>query len=381
MRKISDTIARLAAQKVRFEGDRGRKIGTDRLRTLPDFGSNPGALAGSFYVPKNLPAGSPLVVVLHGCTQTAAGYDHHSGWSRLADEAGFALLYPEQQRGNNPNLCFNWFIPGDTQRHSGEVHSIRQMIETIVVGNFLDRARIFVTGLSAGGAIAAAMLATHPEVFAGGAIVAGLAHGIASTVPEAFDRMRGHGIPPEPRLQRYLRAASDHAGPLPKLSIWQGTADQTVAPSNAEALASQWRGVHHLDRAPDRTKAAGALTRQTWCNRSGRGVIEINMIAGMGHGTPVSRDLGIPGPFMLDVGICSTRKIAAFWGLAASDGDEVSEASRPVESQRRTSPSGHDGEVLESEPAAALHLRMSTSEPSGVQKTIEDALRAAGLIR
>lgn len=92
MRKISDTIARLAAQKVHFEGYHGRNVGNDRLRALPSFGSNPGTLEGSCYVPKALPAGRPLVVVLHGCTQTAAVYDHCSGWSRLADEAGFALL-------------------------------------------------------------------------------------------------------------------------------------------------------------------------------------------------------------------------------------------------------------------------------------------------
>ena len=68
-----------------------------------------------FYLPDNLPEGAPLVVVLHGCTQNAAVYDNGSGWSRLADDAGFALLYPEQQRANNPNLCFNWFLPADTR--------------------------------------------------------------------------------------------------------------------------------------------------------------------------------------------------------------------------------------------------------------------------
>ncbi|RVD47672.1 PHB depolymerase family esterase, partial [Mesorhizobium sp. M7A.F.Ca.ET.027.03.2.1] len=113
-------------------------------------------------MPADLPDGAPLVVVLHGCTQNAAGYDRHSGWSQLADEGGFALLYPEQQRANNPNLCFNWFLPADTARDRGEVFSIRQMIETMVVAHGLDRKQIFVTGLSAGGAMAAAMIATYP---------------------------------------------------------------------------------------------------------------------------------------------------------------------------------------------------------------------------
>ncbi|TIL83807.1 MAG: PHB depolymerase family esterase, partial [Mesorhizobium sp.] len=117
----------------------------------------------------DLPEAAPLVVVLHGCTQTAAGYDDGSGWSQLADQEGFTLLFPEQQRANNPNLCFNWFVPGDTKRNGGEALSIRQMIGAVVVEYGLDRKRIFITGLSAGGAMTSVMLACYPEVFAGGA--------------------------------------------------------------------------------------------------------------------------------------------------------------------------------------------------------------------
>ena len=85
-------------------------------------------------MPEGLPVGAPLVVVLHGCTQTAAAYDHGSGWSKLADAERFAVLFPEQRRSNNANLCFNWFVPEDTRRDSGEAHSIRQMIEAMVRG-------------------------------------------------------------------------------------------------------------------------------------------------------------------------------------------------------------------------------------------------------
>ncbi|RWM05653.1 MAG: hypothetical protein EOR73_33285, partial [Mesorhizobium sp.] len=77
---------------------------------------------------------------------------------------------------------------------------------------------------SAGGAMAAAMLATYPEVFSGGALIAGLPYGSAATIPEAFDRMRGHGGPSEQDLQRALRGASDHQGPWPRISIWHGAA-------------------------------------------------------------------------------------------------------------------------------------------------------------
>lgn len=115
MRKISDTITRLAALRA-GQDFQGNGQGRDRLSDQGDFGSNPGALRARIYVPDVLPEAAPLVVVLHGCTQTAAGYDHGSGWSQLADQEGFALLFPEQQRANNANLCFNWFVPSDTKR-------------------------------------------------------------------------------------------------------------------------------------------------------------------------------------------------------------------------------------------------------------------------
>src|SRR5262245_48215870 len=113
MRKISDTIARVSAIR-KGQSYPGGQGGISRLAELTNFGSNPGALRAKIYLPKHLPVGAPLVIVLHGCTQNAAAYDYHSGWSRLADEEGFALLFAEQQRVNNPNLCFNWFQPDDT---------------------------------------------------------------------------------------------------------------------------------------------------------------------------------------------------------------------------------------------------------------------------
>lgn len=99
-------------------------------------------------------------------------------------------------------------MPGDTKRNGGEALSIRQMIEAVAVEYGLDRGRIFITGLSAGGAMTSVMLACYPEVFAGGAIIAGLPYGIAKTIPEAFDRMRGHGMPSERQLQKALRDGS-----------------------------------------------------------------------------------------------------------------------------------------------------------------------------
>src|SRR5690242_2678934 len=155
-----------------------------RLQEVCGFGSNPGKLRMFTYRPQFLAEHPALMVVLHGCTQTAAGYDQGAGWSTLADRYGFALLLPEQQRSNNPNGCFNWFLPAHSRRDRGEVLSIRQMIETSVVDHGVDRRRIFITGLSAGGAMTSNLLACYPEVFAGGAIIAGIPFGAATNVQQ-----------------------------------------------------------------------------------------------------------------------------------------------------------------------------------------------------
>ena len=153
---------------------------SSRLQEVADFGTNPGALRMLTYAPDNLPTGSALVVALHGSTQSAAKYDLGAGWSTLADQYGFALLMPEQSRQNNLNGSFNWFQRDDTRRGEGEACSIAQMVEKTVRDRNIDRKRIFVAGLSAGGAMTLVMLATYPDIFAAGAVIAGLPYGGAT---------------------------------------------------------------------------------------------------------------------------------------------------------------------------------------------------------
>ena len=329
--------------------------GQDGLSHLLQFGSNPGELRARTYTPDGLPHSAALVVVLHGCTQTAAGYDYGSGWSSLAERHGFALLFPEQQRSNNPNLCFNWFRPGDCRRGGGEPLSIRQMIESFVMSHDIDRRRIFVTGLSAGGAMTSVMLATYPDVFAGGAIIAGLPYGCAKTIPEAFDRMKGNGLTNGDGL---VRGASGHDGPWPIVSVWHGSADQTVHPDNAEAILRQWRLVHGLEEEPTRTELIGTYPHRTWCDGNGRAVIEMYSITGMAHGTPLathgSDGCGARGPNMLEANISSTRRIAEFWGLTAS---------------------------LHKDTAQETSGQSWGHGIANIQQTITNALRAAGLIK
>ncbi|MBY5351129.1 PHB depolymerase family esterase [Rhizobium leguminosarum] len=363
MRSMSDTLARLSALRGTLRAQPEQD--NPDLIALERFGSNPGALAGYTYLPSKRGKNMALVVVLHGCTQTAAGYDIGSGWSRLAEDYGFALLFPEQRRANNPNLCFNWFNPEDIRRDHGEVFSIRQMIAKVVAEHGIDGRRVFVTGLSAGGAMAAAMLATYPEVFAGGAIIAGLPYASAATIPEAFDRMRGHGSPTGKELELRLRNASGHKGPWPTLSLWQGTADRTVVPSNANAIVEQWKNIHGVDASPGRVEDIGRHQRKVWTDAHGVDVIEFYTIAGMDHGTPldVGTGYGASGPFMLDVGISSTVEIARSWGLV------------PSFEKRR------DAKAFAAQPENSAGPFGAGSDRGGIQKVIEDALRSAGLMR
>ncbi len=363
MRSISDTIERL--RKLR-SAQGPSPLFNDSLTDLGPFGSNRGALDAKIHIPKDLMPRAPLVVVLHGCTQTASTYDHGSGWSRLADDYGFVVLFPQQTRSNNANTCFNWFVPGDIRRDQGEAFSIRQMIETVTSRYDIDRSRIFITGLSAGGAMANVMLATHPEIFAGGAIIAGLPYGTATTVPEAFDRMRGHGLPGPDSLQTLLRSASPHRGPWPTISVWQGTKDQTVVPANASAIIEQWSGVHELEQPPA-TERIDVHQRIVWRGADGRDAIELYQLAGMGHGTPIDvrSGYGKAAPYMLDVGISSTQHIARSWGLIAS-----------FEKRGNIDP-GKSHEP----PANTFHPPFSLEKGAGIQQTIEKALRAAGLMK
>src|SRR5262249_33638425 len=176
------------------------------------------------FVPPQLQSSRALVVVLHGCGQTASGYNLGAGWSTLAKHYGFALLMPEQVISNNANGCFNWFNPDDTAREHGEAASIRQMIARIVRDHHIDQRRMFVTGLSAGGAMTSVMLATYPDVFAAGAIIAGLPYGVATNVREALTGMRASAARSPRKLGDLVRKATHYKGPWPRVSVCHGSA-------------------------------------------------------------------------------------------------------------------------------------------------------------
>jgi poly(hydroxyalkanoate) depolymerase family esterase len=272
------------------------------------------------FVPDELQEPRALVVVLHGCGQSAAGYDFGAGWSMLAKRYGFALLMPEQQVSNNAQGCFNWFNPEDTARGGGEACSIRQMIARMVDDHEINERRIFVTGLSAGGAMTSVMLATYPEVFAAGAVIAGLPYGVATNVREALSGMFQSPSRRASELGDLVRNASDHKGPWPKLSVWHGSADCTVNPANADEILKQWLDVHHLPPAPMSEGSVDGYPRQVWWNADGETVVESYTITDMAHGTPLGTGdnderYGAQGAFLIEAGISSSYHIANFFGL------------------------------------------------------------------
>ena len=360
---------------------------TSPLQEVTEFGDNPGALRMFAFVPAQLQKPRALVIVLHGCGQTAAAYDLGAGWSTLARHYGFALLMPEQQRANNANTCFNWFSPEDTARDSGEPRSIREMIAHMVKAHRIDPRRVFITGLSAGGGMTSVMLATYPEAFAAGAIIAGLPYGIASNLREALDGMFHSPARPARELGDLVRNATAHRGPWPKISVWHGSADRTVNPGNANEIVKQWLDLHDLPEMPMAETVVDGHPRQAWWGRDGETLVESYAITDMAHGTPLGladndQRYGVEGAFLIDAGISSSYHIAKFFGLTGF----IADAAANKAEVKLTKP------ALTSAPHLARSIRAAVAEqpadakqerPRGLDlsQIITRALTAAGLMK
>jgi poly(hydroxyalkanoate) depolymerase family esterase len=341
---------------------------------VSDFGSNPGNLKMFKYIPDNLKTPAALVVVLHGCKQDSPRFAEKAGWMQVADKLGVALAIPGQKQENNQNNCFNWFNTEDIRREKGEALSIKQIVDKIKSDHNIDSKRVFVTGLSAGGAMTSVMLAAYPDVFAGGGVVAGLPYRCAENLSDALQCMStGHpfnlpgiGMPfpvgVDPKLTanavafnvplppgfcliaplfpvcknqpigdgtftpdewgNRVRQASNHGGPFPKVSIWHGTSDATVSPVNGSELVEQWTNVHGLNHnKPSESNIIKGFPHRLFKDSAGNAVVESFVITGMSHGDPIDpgagdEQCGTPDPFVLDVNICSSLFIARFWGLS-----------------------------------------------------------------
>ncbi|MBO3742660.1 extracellular catalytic domain type 1 short-chain-length polyhydroxyalkanoate depolymerase [Actinoplanes flavus] len=281
------------------------------LTQVSSFGSNPGALRMYSYVPTGLPAGRPLVVALHGCTQSATDYYGHSGWPKYADLYRAAVVFPEQTSSNNALSCFNWFTAGDIGRGRGEALSIRQMVDHAITAYGSDPGRVYVTGLSAGGAMTAVMLAAYPDVFAGGAVVAGLPYDCGTIC-----QYQAQSKTPKQWGDLVRAAHPGYTGPWPRIGVWYGTADTTVVPANATELRDQWTNVWGVPQTATSTAALpGGTTVEYY-----RDAVALYRVPGLGHGTPVApggaeNQCGTTGSYYL-ASVCSSYYIAQSWGLS-----------------------------------------------------------------
>jgi poly(hydroxyalkanoate) depolymerase family esterase len=305
------------------------------LTKVDSFGTNPGALAMYEYVPAGLPAGKPLVVVLHGCTQTAADMEH-AGWNALADQRGFAVVYPEQQTANNSVRCFNWAgeygDPANLVRGQGENQSIIQIIDHAIAAHSSDASRVYIVGFSAGGAFAAVMLATWPDRFAGGAIMSGVPYRCATSVSGAYSCQSPGVDKSAVAWGDLVRAASSFTGARPPIQIWHGASDTTVVPANQRELIDQWTNVAGADATADDMQTIAGATR-TQFKVGPKVVVESYAIPSMGHAVVIG-GTGCPATaasYFEDHGICATVRAADFFGLGTvGPGPGGSDTAPPV---------------------------------------------------
>jgi poly(hydroxyalkanoate) depolymerase family esterase len=289
---------------------------SSRMAEFNGFGANPGCLRMRAYLP-SVVAGRPLVVLLHGCGQDAAVFARDSGWTDLADRLRFPLILPEQAVSNNAGRCFQWFLPSDTGRDAGEAGSIAEMTRAAMSRFDSDPGRVFIVGLSAGGAMAAAVLAAYPDIFAAGASIAGLPVGAARSGMQAMLRMASAGLDQSPEAwaaQVRAAAPTNFPGPWPRLSVWQGQADTTIAPENGMLLATQWRALHGLTTPASVEQTRGGIRHRTWPDGNQR-LVEFWSLPHLAHAYPAGARVVAAGRFVEQAPIDATAEIARFFGL------------------------------------------------------------------
>ena len=217
----------------------------------------------------------PLIVMLHGCTQTPIDFATGTRMNEVAAERGCFVVYPEQPRSANASQCWNWFSASDQRRDAGEPGIIAGLVRELMASHAIDPSRVFVAGLSAGGAMAVILGRTHPELFAAVGVHSGLPFGAAHDLPSAFAAMRG--------------AAGGHVSqsvsPMPTI-VFHGDRDSTVHPANGEKVAMQAAGPCTCDVVHDaggEETGARTYSRKVFTDADGRVVVESWLIHGAAH--------------------------------------------------------------------------------------------------
>jgi len=258
----------------------------------------------------------PLVMMLHGCLQKPQDLAEISGMNLVADKSKFLVVYPEQTREANALACWNWFDPKHQERDSGEPSLLAAMVQDIATRHPVDTRRVYVAGISAGGAMAVVMGVTYPDLFSGIGVMAGLAYKAGTTVESGMAAMKQGG--PDPKQLGLLAFQAMPPGRLPRrmpVIVFHGTADPYLNPINADQVIAQWAQTNdYLDDNADNDSVqtdpirtfAGAVpgghsyTRASYGDRAQRLLMEKWLIKDLGHawsGSPVAATFADPkGP-------------------------------------------------------------------------------------
>jgi poly(hydroxyalkanoate) depolymerase family esterase len=255
-----------------------------------EFRNAAGTRAYKLYVPADAaPGPRMMLVMLHGCTQSADDFAAGTRMNRLADEHGFIVVYPEQAAQANPQKCWNWFNPEDQRRDAGEPSLIAGIVREVASAHDVDVQRIFVAGLSAGAAMAVVLGATYPELFAGVGAHSGLPFGIAHDVPSALAAMKGgRGQRAASKVQRRM---NNTGRPVPVI-VFHGDRDHTVQSSNGTQIVAQalqayreHSAGHDMSVITEEGVSAGGrrFTRSVHADAAGRTRVEHWSVQGAGH--------------------------------------------------------------------------------------------------
>jgi poly(hydroxyalkanoate) depolymerase family esterase len=245
------------------------------------YANKAGSRAYKLYIPSGYSGQAlPLVLMLHGCTQSPDDFAAGTRMNDLAEEHNFLVAYPAQIRSANPSKCWNWFNAHHQQRDQGEPSLIAGITRQIMHDLSVDRRQVYIAGLSAGGAAAAIMGTTYPDLYSGVGIHSGLACGAASDMPSAFAAMRQGASTVATRA--HWRDGPN--GMLPTI-VFHGDQDMTVNPVNADQIIAQSKAGANLRTTINRGEAPGGVryTRLVQANENGTPVLEQWTLHGAGH--------------------------------------------------------------------------------------------------
>lgn len=287
---------------------------------------NTGRLKFWKYIPKHTENQKlPLVVAFHGCTQSAESLNKLAGFTKLADQYKFALLFPEQRPANNPTLCFNWFKSQDVLPGNGEIESVHQALKLMIKSNAIDTNRIFSYGLSAGAMMSIAMLVNFPHKIKAGAAFAGAPYDFNRDYFSGMEQMVNPISKTDESLAKSITDLhSNQIVSLPQLSVFHGLADQVVDPENSLLLCKQWlraQGVkENIQFSNTYSLINNRLIEQVFENDSSKKIVILRRFEGLGHALPLEigneeKQGGVEGRYGKDIGYFSTWYVLQDWGL------------------------------------------------------------------